>query len=105
MKKSTRVQQIRITQSNEYWKQIDELSFQVKNLYNAANYIIRQEFITTSKEKEEGLRDKGDYINYYKLDPMMHEYDEYKRVGASIAQQTLRLLDKNWKSFFAAIKD
>ena len=100
-----RTQQIIITKNNKYWKQIDDLSFAVKNLYNAANYIVRQEFIKTSKEKDQGARDVAHYINFYELDPMMQSLNEYRVVGSKIAQQTLRMLDRNWKSFFSAIKN
>lgn len=42
---ATRVQKFRIKKSSPYWKQIDDLAWQSKNLYNYANYIVRQEFI------------------------------------------------------------
>ena len=34
-----------ITKQNKLFKEIDTLAFLSKNLYNAANYLIRQEFI------------------------------------------------------------
>ena len=33
------------------------------------------------------------------------EGSDYRDLGSNVGQQTLRLLDKNWKSFFVAIKD
>lgn len=102
---TTRTQQIVIKKNNKYWKQIDDLSFAVKNLYNAANYMVRREFIKTSKEKDEGIREASHYINYYELDPMMQHTEEYKKLGGAISQQTLRMLDRNWKAFFNSIKD
>lgn len=36
---------------------------------------------------------------------MVKESDPYKDLGSNVGQGTLRILDKNWKSFFEAIKD
>ena len=80
--------------SNPIWKLIDSYSFKSKNLYNYANYIIRQEFINN-----------GRWIKYNELFQLCKESEPYKDLGSNVGQQTLRLLDKNWKSFFVAIKD
>lgn len=45
------------------------------------------------------------YIPYDFLDYLMKNTDCFKDLGSSSSQQTLRILDKNWKSFFASIKD
>jgi len=71
---------------------IDKSSFASKNLYNAANYIIRQEFIKNKR-----------YITYPELAQRMKLSTEYKALPAKVAQQVLMVLDRNWKSFFAAI--
>jgi len=89
-----RTEQHQICKSNSMWKTIDDLSFKSKNLYNYANYIIRQEFIFNKK-----------YIKYNQLDNMLHDHEPYTEFGSQVSQQTLRLLDKNWKSFFIAIKN
>ncbi|MDD6488365.1 MAG: transposase, partial [Clostridia bacterium] len=72
--------------------------FASKNLYNHANYIVRKEFIDNNK-----------WIRYSELDKLLksdEEYPDYKNMPtAQSAQQTLKLLDKNWKSFFNSIKD
>lgn len=65
-----------------------------KNLYNEANYIIRQEFFKT-----------GRWIRYTKLDRMLKASLNYQALPSQTSQQLLRLLDKNWVSFFKAIKD
>ena len=46
--KANRTEQHRIKKSNQFYPIIDELCWKSKNLYNYANYIIRQEFIETS---------------------------------------------------------
>ena len=70
------------------------MCFRSKNLYNEANYVIRQEFIKN-----------GNYINYYNMNFEFKAYENYKLTFSQPANCTLRLLDKNWKSYFKAIKD
>ena len=69
-----------------------------KNLYNQANYMVRQAFIKD-----------GIWLRYEKLDKLTKqntEYPDYRRMPtAQSAQQTLRMLDSGWKSFFQAVKD
>lgn len=72
---------------------IDELAFKSKNLYNAANYVIRQSFIYG-----------WGYINYNEMNRLMKYHQAYKGLPAKVSQQILMILDKNWKSFFEAVK-
>ena len=65
-----------------------------KNLYNEANYLIRQEFIKT-----------GRWIRYTELYKLLKNSDNYKQLPAQANQQTLKLLDKSWKSFFNSMKE
>jgi len=76
------------------WKTIDDLCFKSKNLYNYANYLIRQEFINNNK-----------WIRVNDLDKTLQSHETYKKLGSQASQKTLQLLDKNWKSFFVSIKD
>lgn len=46
------VEKHNIKKSHSLYKEIDGLCFLAKNLYNKANYIVRQDFIKTSKEYE-----------------------------------------------------
>lgn len=92
--KVTRTEQHIISNNNSIWNIIDEMCFKSKNLYNYANYIIRQEFINN-----------GNWIHYSQLFDLCKESEPYKDLGSNVGQATLRLLDKNWKSFFTAIKD
>jgi len=96
-----------IKKSNIYYDEIDKLCFLSKNLYNKANYIIRQEFINTTKEKEEGLVEHANYLNYYAINKLMIKSNDndYIELPRKVSNQTLMLLDKNWKSFFKSIKD
>jgi transposase len=89
------------------YKEIDEISFLSKNLYNRANYVVRQEFISTSKQKEEGKVSNANWIRYNQLQKQLQnkkDYD-YSKLPAKVSQQVLKLLDKNWVSFFQSIRD
>jgi IS605 OrfB family transposase len=89
------------------YKDIDEISFLSKNLYNRANYVVRQEFISTSKQKEEGKVSNANWIRYNQLQKQLQnkkDYD-YSKLPAKVSQQVLNLLDKNWVSFFQSIRD
>ena len=92
--KVQRCEQIIIKKSHPKFKTIDEMCFYSKNLYNEANYIIRQHFVET-----------GEYIPYTKMNFDFKTHDNYKKCMSQPANCTMRLLDKNWKSFFIAIKD
>ncbi len=89
-----RVEQHIIKPSSEFGEFIDLYCLKSKNLYNYANYIIRQEFIKHNK-----------WIKYNELFQLVKESEAYKDLGSNIGQGTLRMLDKNWKSFFVTIKD
>lgn len=65
-----------------------------KNLYNHANYIVRQEFIQ-----------KGNFLKYTDMQKIMKSETSYKFIGSNSGQMTLKILEQNWKSFFVAIKD
>jgi putative transposase len=71
---------------------IDAEAFASKNLYNAANYEVRQSFI----------RD-GVYLNYHEMHRRMKDHEAYTALPAKVAQWVLRLLDTNWQSFFVAL--
>jgi len=70
-----------------------DLSYASKNLYNCATFIMRQNFIKNHK-----------IINYNTMDKIIkRDYPEvYKGLPAQSSQQVLRLIEKNWKSFFKA---
>jgi IS605 OrfB family transposase len=96
-----------INKNSEFYSECDELCFKSKNLYNYANYVVRQEFIRTSKEKELGLRTFTNYLNYNAINRILideNQFDMYQ-LPIKVSNQTLMVLDKNWKSFFKSIKD
>jgi putative transposase len=83
-----------IIKSTEHrFAQIDELAFLSKNLYNATNYVIRQSFIYG-----------WGYVSYNEMNRLMKSHEAYKALPAKVSQQILMVLDKNWQSFFEAVK-
>ncbi|WP_347563293.1 transposase [Lactonifactor sp. BIOML-A4] len=92
--KAQRTERIVIKKSHPKFKVIDQQCFHSKNLYNEANYTIRQKFISDRE-----------YISYYDMNKEFKTHENYKLAFSQPANCTLRLLDKNWKSYFAAIKD
>ena len=85
------VERHKIKPTHQFWQQIDTLCFLSKNLYNYCNYQIRQSFIFNKV-----------YLNYNKLYHLVKTSPDYQALPAKVSQQILRLLDKNWQSFFAA---
>ena len=93
-----RVEHHRLKPSSPFYAMLREFCHRSKNLYNHGNFLIRQTFI-----------DDGKWLRYGEVDRLLKadtEYPDYREMPtAQTAQQTLRILDKNWTSFFAAIKD
>jgi putative transposase len=73
--------------------ELESLAFKCKNLYNKANYTIRQEFINNRH-----------YISKFDMFKIAQQLDEYKAMPVRISRGVLRTLDGNWKSFFSCIK-
>lgn len=93
MSKVRLVEQHIIKASDPRFDTIDKAAFAAKNLYNAANYIVRQSFIF-----------KGEYINFAAMYHLVKHSDEYKALPRKVSNLVLKQLDQNWRSFFAAIK-
>ena len=93
-----RVEKHVIKKSHQYYDMFCEFTHQSKNLYNHANYLVRKELTENNK-----------WLRYQDLDKLLKKdtnYQDYKNMPtAQSAQQTLRLLEANWKSFFSSIKD
>lgn len=93
-----RVEKHLIKQNNSYYPILCDFTHKSKNLYNHANFLVRNEFIKNNK-----------WLRYGEMDKILKTdltFDDYKQMPtAQSAQQILRLLEKDWKSFFTAIKD
>ena len=75
-------------------KELDNLTFLCKNLYNKVNYVLRQEFINNGK-----------YINKFDIFTLLKNDTDYKALPSRVSRGVIRTLDGNWRGFFAAIKD
>ena len=75
------------------WKQIDNLCFLSKNLYNYANYKVRQSFIFEKK-----------YLGFNQVYHLVKEQPDYQALPRKVSQQVLKVLEQNWKSFLQANK-
>ena len=76
-------------------KELDEICFKAKNLYNKALYLVRQHYFETKS-----------YLNYYDVNRLMvgSKDVDYYSLPTKASKQTLMLLDRNFKSFFSLIK-
>ena len=63
-----------------------------KNLYNEALYSVRQYYFSERQ-----------YLRYERNYHVCKESENYKALGTEIAQQTLKVVDRCFKSFFALI--
>jgi putative transposase len=87
------VEQHVISKHDPRFAVIDEAAFQSKNLYNAALYVIRQQFIF-----------EGIYLNCNKMDKLMQSHEAYKMLPAKVAQLVLEQLHLAWINYFEQCK-
>ena len=89
------VEQHVVNRSNKDWKRIDELSFLSKNLFNTCLWTIKNHYEET-----------GMWLSFF--DMCRKLYDEknenFFALPSATAQQIMRLVDKNIKSYFALLK-
>lgn len=85
-----------IGRSHSAWSSCDSVCWYAKNLYNYANYIVRQSYC-----KKDG---HSKYLNYYTVQKMLQnsKVECYTQLNSKVAQAVLRELDQNWQSFFKA---
>ncbi len=85
------VEQHCISKHDARYAVIDAAAFASKNLYNAANYLVRQAFIFEHR-----------YLGFGEVFHLIKGHEAYKALPRKVSNDALRLLDKNWKSYFAA---
>jgi len=71
---------------------IDTAAFAAKNLYNAANYLVRQSYI------HEGVSLPLATV-YHRI----KDHEAYRALPRKVSNDVLRQLDRDWRSFFAAL--
>jgi len=75
-------------------KHLSQLCQISKSLYNQANYLVYQELNNTKK-----------WLRYSELNRQLKDSINYRLLKAQTSQQILKVVEKNWSSFFKAIKD
>lgn len=92
------VEQHTIKPKSPYYKELDDLLFKCKNLYNKGLYVIRQHFFQYRNDNTV----KYKYLNYYSIEKMLRTNNDlcYRELPTSVAQQVLMMVDRNFKSFF-----
>jgi putative transposase len=73
---------------------LGEICHSAKDLYNVANYLVRQTFFKENR-----------WIRYYELNALLKVSDPYQILPSQTSQQILRVLEQNWKSFFNACRE
>jgi hypothetical protein len=84
-----------IKKSHQFYKQIDALSFQSKNLYNSLHYIVKQNYINNKK-----------YTSFKELYAAIKQNPIWNGCGLpkKVCNQIVKLVDKEYSSFYKALK-
>ncbi|MFZ4813289.1 MAG: RNA-guided endonuclease InsQ/TnpB family protein [Phototrophicaceae bacterium] len=84
-----------LDKSDPRWKVIDEAAWFSKNLYNAANYLVRQSYIAGQG-----------YLNYNAIEKRFKQKDLLadQQLPMKVVQQVLQQLDHDWQAYFAALE-
>ncbi|KPV54811.1 transposase [Kouleothrix aurantiaca] len=86
------VEHHRIDRHDPRFAAIDAAAFASKNLYNAANYVVRQAYIF-----------RAERIHYPALAHQMRQTEPYRALPAKVAQWVLKQVRVAWESYFAAV--
>lgn len=82
-----------IKRTDPRYKAIDAAAFASKNLYNLANYHVRQAFI------HEGI-----WLHWQTLYHTLKAHEAYCALPRKVSSQVLQQVERNWKAFFRACK-
>ena len=77
-----------------YSKELSKLCHLAKNLYNLANWYFRQDFFNLNN-----------VLSYYDLDFILKHKEAYRKLPSQTSQQILKLVSRNWKSYFRGLKE
>jgi putative transposase len=78
----------------EYSFELSKLCHLAKNLYNLANWYVRQDFFNLNN-----------LLTYYDLDFILKTKQAYQSLPSQTAQQILKYVTRNWKSYFKGLKE
>jgi putative transposase len=88
------VEQHLILKSDPRYAAIDQAAFASKNLYNQATYQMRQAYIH-----------EGRYLPYAEIFHRVKHLPCYQALPRKVSNSILILIDKNWRSFKAALQE
>src|SRR5215467_1275260 len=86
------VEQHIISKGDPRFQRIDEMAFASKNLWNLANYYVRQSLIF-----------EHTYLNNTAVYHLVKASDAYQALPRKVSNQVLIQLDKAWRAFFEAL--
>ncbi len=87
------VEQHLVKRSDPRYSVIDQAAFAAKNLYNQANYQIRQSFIH-----------EGKYLPYAEIFHRVKTHEAYCALPRKVSNSILIQLHKNWRGFFEGLE-
>ena len=89
------VEQHIIKGNSPWYKELSEVLGRSKNLYNSTTYAVRQHYFETKK-----------YLNYSQAQKKFQEehQQDYEALPRKVSQQTMRMVDQNFRSFFGSLK-
>jgi putative transposase len=87
------VEQHIINKSDSRFQSIDEMAFASKNLWNLANYSVRQAFLF-----------EHSYLNTTAVYHLVKSSEAYKALPRKVSNQVLIQLDGAWTAFFEAVE-
>lgn len=88
------VEQTIIDRRDPRFVEIDHAAFAAKNLYNAANYLVRQSFIF-----------QGVSLDHVKVFHQIKTHEAYRALPAKVSNSILIQLHKNWMAFFKGMEE
>ena len=94
--KVNRTEQIHIG----YDENVSRMCHLSKNLYNQANYILRQQFM--NREEMTGY---NDLVKLFQVASEDDDRNNYQKLPAQTAQWTIKKVRQSWNSFFRAIRE
>ncbi|MFX1575191.1 MAG: RNA-guided endonuclease InsQ/TnpB family protein [Promethearchaeota archaeon] len=78
----------------KYSQELSKLCHLTKNLYNLANWYVRQEFFNLNN-----------ILTYYDLDFILKNKKAYQSLPSQTSQQVLKYITRNWKAYFKALRE
>ena len=78
----------------DYSLDLSKLCHLAKNLYNLANWYVRQDFFNLNN-----------MLTYYDLDFILKSTHTYQSLPSQTSQQILKCVHRNWKSYVKGLQE